>query len=167
MSLVTNATAAANETCSKQTEQDEADTYTGGSVGRGQCHTHTQRNAILQLTCDMEILRHANSNTCIEISAAAPPTPAPPTNCPPQLTCQYFSPHDQVVHQEDLLLELTGEGLCEASFLTSIEHGEHDLTHNLLHLAVGGGGEGEGEGRGKGRGGKGKGGGRGGKGRKG
>ena len=42
MSLVIKATAAAaaNETCSKQTEQDEADTYTGGSVGRGQCHTH-------------------------------------------------------------------------------------------------------------------------------
>ena len=167
MSLVTKATAAANETCSKQTEQDEADTYTGGSVGRGQCHTHTQRTAILQLTCDMEIIRHANSNTCIEISAAAPPTPAPPTNCPPQLTCQYFSPHDQVVHQEDLLLELTGEGLCEASFLTSIEHGEHDLTHDLLHLAVGGG-EGRGGEGGKGRGGKGRGGGgegRGGRGR--
>ena len=93
MSLVTKATAAANETCSKQTEQDEADTYTGGSVGRGQCHTHTQRTAILQLTCDMEIVTHADSNTCIEISAAAQtfycpthlvsnPLTAPPTNCP-------------------------------------------------------------------------------------
>ena len=79
MSLVTKATAAANKTYSKQTEQDEADTYTGGSVGRGQCHTHTQRTAILQLTCDMEIIRHADSNTCIEISAAAQPSTAPPT----------------------------------------------------------------------------------------
>ena len=120
-----------------------------------------KRTAILQLTCDMENVRHADSNTCIEISAAAQSSTAPPTNCPPQLTCQYFSPHDQGVHQEDLLLELTGEGLCEASFLTSIEHGEHDLTHDLLHLAVGGGGKGgegrggEGRGRGRGRGGKG------------
>ena len=37
MLLVTKATAAANETCFKQAEQDEADTYTGGSVGCEEC----------------------------------------------------------------------------------------------------------------------------------
>ena len=49
MSLVTKATAAANETCSKQTEQDEADTYTYTqvAVGRGQCHTLTPSNTYL------------------------------------------------------------------------------------------------------------------------